>query len=292
MKDDINTLLCEAFSEPVTVTSTQSSSGGSINQTQVLILSNGEKVFLKSNSRPPQNFFRCEAKGLEILAGVEKGPRIPKVLGMDPSPLPKFLLLEYIEEISPNGAYYNNFGHTLAELHQNTQERFGLDHDNFIGRTEQKNSAEKDGLVFFRDNRIRFQQELARKSGKLPVKTDQRLDKLCDKLGNILNLDSEKPALLHGDLWSGNYFSASGQTPCMVDPAVYYGPREADLAMTELFGKAPQSFYDAYMDAFPLEPGYQERKKIYNLYHLLNHLNLFGGSYLSSVEGTVNEFVV
>lgn len=292
MKDDIKTLLSEAYSEPVTVESMQSTSGGCINQTQILILSNGEKVFLKSNPRPPQNFFQCEAKGLKILSGAEKGPRIPKVLGIDPSLHPKYLLLEYIEEISADGDYFKNFGQTLADLHRNTQDRFGLDHDNFIGRIEQKNSLEKDGLVFFREHRIRFQQELARKSGKLPNHLDQRLDKLCDKLGSILNLDSEAPALLHGDLWSGNYFSTEDQTPCMVDPAVYYGPREADLAMTELFGKAPQYFYDAYNEAFPLEPGYHERKKIYNLYHLLNHLNLFGGSYLSSVESAINEFIV
>ena len=120
---------------------------------------------------------------------------------------------------------------------------------------------------------------------------DKRLDQLCDKLADILNLESESPALLHGDLWSGNHFPSSGQVPSIFDPAVYYGPREADLAMTELFGSMPQTFYSAYREAFPLDPGYQERSKIYNLYHLLNHLNLFGGSYLSSVEATVNDFI-
>ena len=105
-----------------------------------------------------------------------------------------------------------------------------------------------------------------------------------------MDTTGEKPALLHGDLWSGNYFPGPGQQPCIFDPAVYYGLREADLAMTELFGRLPQQFYDAYHNAFPLNPGYSQRKALYNLYHLLNHLNLFGGSYLSGVEQTVRQF--
>lgn len=198
--------------------------------------------------------------------------------------------MEYVEESSPTGKFAVHFAQALASMHRYTQDKHGLDHDNFIGSTVQKNTPEKDGLKFFRDHRLRFQQELARASGKLPAGVDKRLDTLCGKLESLLS--SEQPALLHGDLWSGNYFQAkSDQRPCIFDPAVYYGLRESDLAMTELFGSLPDSFYQAYREAFPLNPGYGERRDIYNLYHMLNHLNLFGSSYLSSVESIVNRFI-
>jgi fructosamine-3-kinase len=149
---------------------------------------------------------------------------------------------------------------------------------------------EADGLTFFREYRLRFQQQLARERGLLPVTTDKKIDQLCDQLDQQLDLSGERPALVHGDLWSGNTFSDTAAKPCLVDPAAHFGLRETDLAMTELFGRLPQTFYDSYRDAFPQNPGYEERKQIYNLYHLLNHLNLFGGSYLASVESTVNTF--
>ncbi|NIQ01849.1 MAG: phosphotransferase, partial [Nitrospinaceae bacterium] len=200
-------------------------------------------------------------------------------------------ILEYMEECSPGNGFYPRFAQALAHLHRCTQDRYGLDHDNYIGSTPQVNSPEKDPIVFFRDHRIRFQQTLARQSGLLPKTIDARLDKLCDQIGSLLDVRGEKPALLHGDLWSGNYFVTRGQAPCIFDPATHYGLREAELAMTELFGRLPQEFYDAYHEAFPLNPGYPERKPLYNLYHLLNHLNLFGRSYLSSVESVVNRYV-
>ena len=291
MKEDVASILSDVYSEAITIKSAQSSAGGSINQAQVLLLSNGEKVFLKSNPCPPENFFAREAKGLTALAQADTGMRVPKVLALDTAPNPHFIILERLEEVPPNGGYYQRFGQMLAKLHQTSQEKFGFDHDNFIGSTWQINALESDGLYFFREHRIRYQQKLARSAEKLPTRLDKRLDQLCDKLGSLLNLGTERPALLHGDLWSGNHFPSSGQTPCMFDPAVYYGPREADLAMTELFGGMPETFYSAYREAFPLDPGYHERKKIYNLYHLLNHLNLFGDAYLVSVEATVNQFI-
>ena len=148
-----------------------------------------------------------------------------------------------------------------------------------------------DGLVFFREHRIRFQQELARKTRGLPKAMDNRLDLFCEKLGSLLDLNDEKPALLHGDLWSGNYFASHDQIPYIFDPAVYFGLRETDLAMTEMFGRLPQEFYSTYQEVFPTQPGYTERKDIYNLYHLLNHYNLFGGSYLEQADQTVRSFL-
>ncbi|MFQ5450499.1 MAG: fructosamine kinase family protein [Nitrospinaceae bacterium] len=290
MKEALEQVLESIYGEPVQIRSTASAGGGSINQTQSLTLSNGEKVFLKYNPHPPKDFFAVEAKGLNLLRAAENGPRIPKPLGLEPGSRPRFFILEYLEESIPGREFAIRFARALAAMHRVSRNCHGLDHDNYIGSTVQKNSPEKDALVFFRDRRIGFQQELARKSGKLPSTLDQRLDGLRNRLEDWLDVSGEKPALLHGDLWSGNYFAGPGQTPSIFDPAVYFGLRESDLAMTELFGRLPQAFYSAYHEAFPLNPGYADRKDLYNLYHLLNHLNLFGGSYLSSVESIVRHF--
>ncbi len=284
-------MLESIYGRPMEIANFKFVGGGSINQTEVLTLSNGENVFLKTTAQPPKDFFQAEAKGLDLLRQANGGPKIPKPLGMEPGPCPRFFLMEYVENSPPDGEFDCRFAEALANLHRCTQEPHGLDHDNYIGSTVQKNTPEKDGLKFFREHRIRFQQELARATGKLPTQLDKRLDTLCDKLESLLDTSGEKPALLHGDLWSGNYFQAkSDGRPCIFDPAVYYGLRESDLAMTQLFGSLSDSFYDAYHEAFPLNPGYAERRDLYNLYHMLNHLNLFGGSYLSSVESIVNRF--
>ena len=289
MNEEISRLLEPVFGREVKVQSSASTSGGCINQTSVLRLTNDERVFLKYNSHPPANFFNVEARGLKLLAQTAKGPRIPKPLALQDCAKPTFLILEYIEESSPGQDFSVRFARSLAELPQTSHDSFGLDHDNYIGSTVQKNAQETNGIDFFRDQRLRPQQELARKT--LPPSTDKNLSKLYDRLENYLDISGEKPALLHGDLWSGNYFPDKDQVPCIFDPAVYFGLREADLAMTELFGRLPQKFYDAYHEAFPLNPGYEERKDLYNLYHLLNHLNLFGGSYLASVEQVVRRYV-
>ena len=288
MKDEINKLL-----EPLlgtTIKSSYATGGGSINQTQVLELTNGERVFMKQNSNPPTDFFLAEVKGLRLLTKAKKGPRIPKPIALQSGPRPTFLIMEYLESSNESKNFSDGLARKLAELHRISQDHFGLDHDNFIGSTPQKNNLEKDGIIFFRDHRIQFQRQLAQKAGLLPVSIDKKFDSLCENLNRFLDTSGERPALMHGDLWSGNYFPDSKGNPCIFDPAVYYGLREADIAMTELFGRLPDRFYDAYHEAFPMNHGYHERKDIYNLYHLLNHLNLFGSSYLSSVQKIVNRF--
>jgi protein-ribulosamine 3-kinase len=289
VKDEINRLIEPLYGAKVETSF--ATSGGSINQTQVLNLTNGERVFLKQNSSPPTDFFLAETRGLKLLAQVKNGPRIPKPIAVQSGSRPTFLLLEYIESSSEDENFAERLARSLAELHRMSQEHYGLDHDNYIGSTPQKNALGKDGIVFFREQRIDFQRKLARRSGLLPVAIDKKIDLLCDDLGKFLNISGEKPALLHGDLWSGNYFPDSEGKPCIFDPAVYYGLREADLAMTELFGRLPQKFYDVYQEVFPMNPGYQERKDLFNLYHLLNHLNIFGSSYLSSVKQIVKRYI-
>ena len=245
---------------------------------------------MKQNSNPPTDFFLAEVKGLRLLTKAKKGPRIPKPIALQSGPRPTFLIMEYLESSNESKNFSDGLARKLAELHRISQDHFGLDHDNFIGSTPQKNDLEKDGIVFFRDHRIQFQRQLAQKAGLLPVSIDKKIDSLCENLNRFLDTSGEKPALMHGDLWSGNYFPDSKGNPCIFDPAVYYGLREADIAMTELFGRLPARFYDAYHEAFPMNHGYHERKDLYNLYHLLNHLNLFGSSYLSSVQKVVNRF--
>jgi protein-ribulosamine 3-kinase len=288
VNDEINRLIEPLYGAKVETSF--ATSGGSINQTQVLSLTNGQRVFCKQNPSPPENFFLAETRGLELLAQTKNGPRIPKPIAVQSGSRPTFLLLEYIESSAEDEKFAEQLAISLAQLHRTSQEYYGLDHDNYIGSTPQKNTLEKDGIVFFRDQRINFQRKLARRSGLLPVAIDKKLDLLCDELGKFLNISGEKPALMHGDLWSGNYFPDSDGKPCVFDPAVYYGLREADLAMTELFGKLPQKFYDVYQEIFPMNLGYEERKDLFNLYHLLNHLNIFGSSYLSSVERIVNRY--
>tara|TARA_Y100001960_G_C14647417_1_gene814089 strand:+ start:110 stop:976 length:867 start_codon:yes stop_codon:yes gene_type:complete len=287
MNENICKLLEPVFSQEIQILSISPVKGGCINQVSALTLTNGERLFLKQNHQPPKDFFTVEAKGLKLLAQAVGGPKIPKPLVWEDS----LLILEYIEESSPGPDFAIHFAHSLAELHKVTQSSFGLDHDNYIGTSPQKNVPTDNGLAFFRDQRLRVQQELARKTGKLPLSIDKSINKLCDQLENYVNVSGEKPALLHGDLWSGNYFPDQHQVPCIFDPATYFGLREADLAMTELFGRLPQKFYEAYHEAFPLNPGYEERKDLYNLYHLLNHLNLFGGSYLASIEKVIQRYI-
>lgn len=288
MQKELAARLENIFGRPVQIKDSNSVGGGCINQTQRLSLDTGDRVFLKSNAQAPENFFRAEAMGLKLLALAKDGPKIPKLLEI-PSRHSRFFLLEYIEETSPPSNYPEAFARALANMHRATRDKYGLDHDNFIGKTKQPNDLENDGLVFFRDKRLGFQQELARKQGLLPKDTDKRIDSLRERLQELMNVEGERPALLHGDLWSGNHFPSGGK-PCLFDPAVYYGFREADLAMTKLFGSLPERFYSAYREVFPQNPGWAEREDIFNLYHLLNHLNLFGASYLGSVKQIVNRY--
>ena len=288
MKDQIEELLTEIYEKQVSVVDFIQKGGGCINETQILCLSIGKRVFLKHHSSPPEGFFSKEARGLKMLGVVNGGPRVPKVLSARHE---SFLLLEYIPQEPPREGFYESFARDLVALHRTSDRHYGLDHDNFIGKTKQKNTKEENPIVFFSEHRIRFQQTLARQQGLLPIEIDRNLDIVCDRLGDLLDVTGEKPALCHGDLWSGNYLCGQGQMACIFDPAVHFSLRETDLAMTELFGRMPQRFYDAYNEVFPINPGYEQRRDIYNLYHLLNHVNLFGASYLDSVQSILKNFI-
>jgi len=251
--------------------------GGCINDARCVTTSNGPQLFLKLNRSTPPDMFQREAEGLEALA-VDGGPRVPQpyLVGEE------FLLLEYLAPDPPATDYWETFGRRLARLHATTQPRFGFAHNNYLGRTPQPNPWNEDGLALFAEQRLLFQGKLAREQGRLSQARLHQIEKLAARLSELV---PEQPAsLLHGDLWSGNVIPGPDGEACLIDPAAHYGWAEADLAMTALFGGFPESFYAAYAAARPLAPGYRSRFDIYNLYHLLNHLNLFGGSYLGSVE--------
>ena len=222
--------------------------------------------FLKTKDASEAAAFAAEADGLEAL---RPHIRVPQVLDRGIKDGRAYIRLEFLHlERSGN---WSDLGRMLANLHRQTGPRFGWARDNYIGLSPQQNGWCDDWPEFWRERRIRPQAERA----------GVRLD--LAGLDRLLDNHRPQPSLLHGDLWSGNAgFTAEG--PVIYDPAVYYGDRETDLAMTELFGGFPKEFYRAYHEAFPLDPGYEKRKHLYNLYHLLNHLNIFGRGYLGQVN--------
>jgi fructosamine-3-kinase len=258
--------------------------GGSINDATKLETDNGP-LFLKSNAHCPPDMFEREAEGLEALTAVRTNtPRVPKVLllGHD------FILLEFIESVSRKADFWETLGKQLAALHSHTSPKFGFEHNNYIGLTQQINTWETDGHNFFAEHRLRYQAELAKHQKRLDTPTYHLLLTFITKLPSIV--PTQPSSILHGDLWSGNIHVGPQGEPVLIDPAAYYGWAETDLAMMTLFGSPPETFFRAYESARPLEPGYRDRFDVYNLYHLLNHLNLFGESYLSSVQSILRRY--
>lgn len=257
--------------------------GGCINNGAVVYTDTKTSFFLKTNKNAPEKMFECEAIGLAEL-NVDGGPRVPEVyhLGED------FILMEFIPSEDRSDAFWQDFGTQLAVLHGHQAEQHGFHQDNYIGSSPQINSWTENGHEFFRERRLMFQARMARSKGYLNSRHIKTLEILVE---NLEDLVPDQPAsLLHGDLWSGNAIVDDTGSPAIIDPAVYYGWAEAELAMTTLFGSFPREFYHSYVETRPLEQGYRERFPIYNLYHLLNHLNLFGSSYLPQILSILNRY--
>ncbi len=250
--------------------------GGSINDAWLLADAH-QRYFVKLNSPALLDMFVAEAEGLQEMSSTDT-IRVPQPVCYGTADGYSYLVMEYIDRGAGNADSHTQLGEQLAAMHRHTAECFGWHRDNTIGSTPQPNDWHSDWLIFLREQRLGFQVELALRKG-----AGRQLRRLADRL--LAGLDyffqSYKPeaSLLHGDLWSGNYSISDTGEPLIFDPAVYYGDREADLAMTELFGGFPSVFYTAYQQAWPLDPGYKQRKALYNLYHILNHFNLFGGGY-------------
>jgi fructosamine-3-kinase len=227
--------------------------------------------------------FTREAEGLDALR-VPGGPRVPQPYLHGA----RFLLMEDLAPAPRRKDYWSTYGRQLAALHTSTNEQFGFAHDNYIGSTPQPNPRTADGYAFFAEQRLRFQARLARDKSLLNDADMTQIEGIADRLEELV--PKQPASLLHGDLWSGNATTDSGGRPAIIDPAAHYGWAEADLAMTDLFGGFHPAFYAAYEEARPLAPGWRERFPIYNLYHLLNHLNLFGRGYYRQLKSILERF--
>jgi fructosamine-3-kinase len=256
-------------------------SGGCINSCY-LVHAGAAKIFVKLNAPRFADAFAAEADGLAALRAA--GMRAPEPLAHGGAAGQAYLALEALD-LGANEDYAA-LGRALASLHLTTGEQFGWTRDNYIGASAQQNSQTGDWIGFWRERRLAPQLALAMANGHGEIR--KPVERIFEALPRLLDGRAPEASLLHGDLWRGNAGFLAGGAPVVFDPAVYRGDREADLAMTELFGGFPRSFYAAYEEAWPVDPGYRTRKHLYNLYHLLNHLNLFGGGYLGQVRATLS----
>jgi len=259
-------------------------SGGDINHAVRISLSTDQTIFVKWHPSPLKGMFPAEAFSLQMLAKAD-ALRIPKVYFATED----YLALEWLGKGVRRAAVATQLGEGLAKQHRFTADKFGLTQDNFCGLTPQKNTRTDNWVTFFAENRLGAQMKIAAKQNHLPRQRARRLEKLIAHLGDFL--PTHPPvSLLHGDLWGGNWLVTASGEAALIDPAIYFGHREADIAFTEVFGGFPPEFYDAYQATWALDSGYQYRKDIYNLYHLLNHLNLFGEAYGHQVDIILKEY--
>jgi len=257
--------------------------GGSINRTAVISLVDGTSLFVKQHHNPPERFFDAEADGLDALNEL-CSLRVPLVVHADR----EFLLLENLGCGPESRHFWVRLGEGLAELHGKPQSNFGFRRDNYCGRTLQKNPPMQNGFEFFARHRLLHLASVAQRNGVLPGAYHRKIEYIATHLDQLL--PSADPALIHGDLWSGNVHCDLKGQPALVDPACYWGWAEAELAMTTLFGEFPAEFYSSYEANYPIENDWRERAAIYNLYHLLNHLILFGESYLIQIKTAIKRF--
>lgn len=251
----------------------------------------GASYFLKWGNEEVARTFPGEAAGLRALGQADHPLVIPEVVAFEEPEdgRPGFLLMEWVDSGRKGRSFWTDFGEGLAALHRSAADRYGFERDNFIGRLPQENTWEGRWPEFFWKHRLVPQKEMAEERGRWRSGWITSFEALGQRLPDLL---PERPeaSILHGDLWSGNFMVTVIGEPALIDPAAYYGHREADLAMTELFGGFDSAFYEAYRSAWPLEPGYEERRDVYNLYHLINHVNHFGGGYARQVENILRRF--
>ncbi|AHE99610.1 fructosamine kinase family protein [Thioalkalivibrio paradoxus] len=277
----VSNLIATQTGQPFDASRPRGAGGGSISQGFVLAGRDGRRFFVKRNQLRLRPMFKAEAAGLTELARCSD-LRIPGALGVVAEGTACFLVLEHLELGGPaDGA---RLGEGVAALHRITAREFGWQMDNFIGSTPQPNAPRTDDWAeFFREQRLAHQRQLAGQNGAHRALLDA-VAELEQELGGFFTDYRPMPSLLHGDLWSGNWGFLPDGSPALFDPAVYYGDREADIAMMELFGHPGTDFFAAYNEHMPLDPGYPVRRELYNLYHILNHFNLFGGGYAMQAE--------
>ncbi len=274
----------EALGEKII--SSNSIGGGCIADSNIVVAESGKRFFLKKYSGNNSDILQSEANGLRELA---KGNaiRVPKVILLEK----EFLLLENITTGRKGKNFSEDFGRGFARLHKYYGDSFGFRENNFIGSNPQINLPKKENWIeFYWENRLMFQFRLAEKNGYVTSELKKLFFSLENNIEGIIRGSEEAPSLLHGDLWGGNYMVDEEGNPVLIDPAVYYGHREADLAMTKLFGGFDSRFYSSYEEFFPLPDGSPEREELYKLYHVMNHLNLFGTGYLSQTISILKRY--
>ncbi len=261
-------------------------SGGCISNAYEIIFDSNESLFLKINSSLDDMFLK-EANGLTELQKANE-VRVPEVKLVEK----EFILLEMIKSNSKKKSFWEDFGKSFARMHRFSSSNFGFYEDNYIGSNPQKNinNDKLNWTDFYFNNRILFQYKLAEKNGYTTNELKSGINFIESAITQILSGSEEPPSLLHGDLWSGNFMIDDNGDACIIDPAVYYGHREADLAMTKLFGGYSSQFYISYNEEWQLKAGYEYRENIYKLYHVLNHLNLFGMGYYPQAISLINSY--
>lgn len=259
--------------------------GGCIANSQVIETVAGEKYFLKSYGSN-RTILQNEASGLSEL-DKSKAIRTSKVIAITDN----FLLLEFIKTGERKNNFSQKFGSQFANMHGTTSEKFGFYENNYIGSNPQINLPQSTSwLDFFWENRLLYQFKMAEQNGYVNSEFRSLFSQLENRITSILKGTEEKPTLLHGDLWSGNFMVDENGNPVLIDPAVYYGHREADLAMTKMLGGFDLKFYEAYNEQYPLPDDWEYRIDLYMLYHVLNHLNLFGSGYYSQAISIIRKY--
>jgi protein-ribulosamine 3-kinase len=282
---EIESRLSEISGDKIYIKQFTAVSGGCINYCFHLETSSGI-FFLKYNDAAAfPKMFEAEATGLRLLRSANALP-VPTVHFHGEANGYSFLLLEWIDSDRRIKNFWEDFGTSLAKLHNVQSEQFGLDHDNYIGSLAQSNTQHADWKSFFLNERIQPQLKTAREKGLVDSSITKQFENFFNRFEEII--PAANPSLLHGDLWSGNFLVGNSGKAALIDPAVYFGHREMDLAMTKLFGGFDPEFYNAYDEAFPLEKGLEKRADIHNLYPLLVHVNLFGGGYVQQVKTVLN----
>jgi fructosamine-3-kinase len=276
-EESIRTAVSEALGEDPGALSFRAVGGGCINTASTFDV-DGRTLFAKWNDHPLPRQFEAEAAGLRALADADSGLVIPAPVAFSDEPGRAFLVIEYLERGARKPGFDDDLGRGLAALHRATSDRgFGFPLDGYCGATPQPNPWTQSWTEFYADHRLGHQLRLARERG-MSRDDGAIVERAIERARELLD-DDEAPALIHGDLWSGNLHVAPDGTPSLIDPAAYYAHREAELGMMLLFGGFSARVYDAYDEAWPLRAGWRDRTDLYSLYHVLNHYNLFGGSY-------------
>ena len=277
--------IVKASGEPLDTPTARPVGGGSINQAYV-VEGDGHRYFVKLNRNHLLDMFEAEAEGLNEMRSAN-AIKVPAPICYGTSGSEAYIALEYIAFGGSGGG--QKLGEQLAVLHKKTWDHFGWHRENTIGSTPQPNTPTDNWADFYRQYRLGFQLELATRNGGAHLMRNG--ERLMAELDAFFADHHPVPSLLHGDLWGGNYSTNQDGNPVIFDPATYYGDREADIAMTELFGGFPREFYSAYNEVWPLDEGYSTRKTLYNLYHVINHFNLFGGGYLSQADRMIGSLL-